>query len=33
MPRRVVFKSVCAISDDIGMTLSPVRALEPHIDF
>src|SRR6266404_9235120 len=33
MSRTVVFKSVSAISDDMGVKPSPVRTLQPHIDF
>jgi hypothetical protein len=33
MSRTVVFKSIAAISDDMGEKPSPVRTLEPHIDF
>ncbi|HEV3260197.1 MAG TPA: VOC family protein [Gemmataceae bacterium] len=33
MSRTAVFTSVSAISADMGVTPSPVRTLEPHIDF
>lgn len=33
MSHKAVFKSVSAISADMGVKPSPVRALEPHIDF
>jgi lactoylglutathione lyase len=33
MSRTAVFKSVSPISADMGVKPSPVRALEPHIDF
>jgi catechol 2,3-dioxygenase-like lactoylglutathione lyase family enzyme len=33
MSGTAVFKSVSAISADMGAKPSPVRALEPHIDF
>jgi predicted enzyme related to lactoylglutathione lyase len=33
MSRTVVFKSVSGINCDMGVKPSPVRALEPHIDF
>lgn len=33
MPRTTVFRSVSGINCDMGATPSPVRALEPHLDF
>ena len=33
MSRAAVFKGVSSISGDMGVKPSPVRALEPHLDF
>lgn len=33
MSRTAIFKSVSGINCDMGVKPSPVRALEPHIDF
>ena len=33
MSRAVVFKSASGINCDMGVKPSPVRSLEPHVDF